>query len=67
MTTYPASRQLVTPALSPDGEGRIDFNRAYNMPCTYTHFATCPLPPAVNTLPFAVEAGEKIPARLALS
>ena len=38
---------------------RIDFNRAYNMPCAYTDFATCPLPPAANTLPFAVEAGER--------
>ena len=43
----------------------IDFNRAHNMPCAYTDFATCPLPPAANTLPFAVEAGEKIPTRLA--
>ena len=63
VTTYPANRQLVTPAPSPDGEVQIDFNRAYNMPCAYTDFATCPLPPAANTLPFAVEAGEKIPAR----
>ena len=64
VTTYPANRQLVTPAPSPDGEVQIDFNRAYNMPCAYTDFATCPLPPAGNTLPFAVEAGEKIPERL---
>ena len=65
VTTYPANRQLVTPAPSPDGEVRIDFNRAYNMPCAYTDFATCPLPPAANTLPFAVDAGEKIPTRQA--
>jgi uncharacterized protein len=63
VTTYPANRQLVTPAPSPAGEVRIDFNRAYNMPCAYTDFATCPVPPAANTLPFAVEAGEKTPAR----
>jgi uncharacterized protein (DUF1684 family) len=61
VTTYPANRQLVTAAPSPDGEVTIDFNRAYNMPCAYTDFATCPLPPAANTLPFAVEAGEKTP------
>ena len=67
VTTYPANRQLVTPARSPEGEVRIDFNRAHNMPCAYTDFATCPLPPAANTLPFAVEAGEQVPARLALS
>jgi uncharacterized protein (DUF1684 family) len=31
------------------------------MPCAYTDFATCPLSPAANTLPFAVEAGEQTP------
>lgn len=61
VTTYAAMRQLLLPA--PDAEGRteIDFNRAMNMPCAYTDFATCPVPPPGNTLPFAVEAGEKIP------
>lgn len=45
----------------PDEQGRVvlDFNRAYNPPCAFTHFATCPRPPAQNSLPFAVEAGEK--------
>lgn len=47
----------------PPGEGRImlDFNRAYNPPCAFTSFATCPLPPPENWLPFAVPAGEKKP------
>ncbi|WP_233625479.1 DUF1684 domain-containing protein [Actinoplanes sp. ATCC 53533] len=31
------------------------------VPCAYTEFATCPLPPAENRLPIAVEAGEQIP------
>jgi uncharacterized protein (DUF1684 family) len=62
ITTYPANRQLVTAAPSHDGSVVIDFNRAINMPCAYTDFATCPLPPAANTLRFAVEAGEQIPA-----
>lgn len=35
-------------------------NRATNLPCAYTDFATCPLPPAENRLPVAIEAGEKI-------
>jgi uncharacterized protein (DUF1684 family) len=61
VTTYSALRQLVTAPVSSDGSVAIDFNRAYNMPCAYTDFATCPLPPAANTLPFAVEAGEKVP------
>ena len=61
VTTYPANRQLVTPAPSPDGAVLIDFNRAYNVPCAYTDFATCPLPPRGNHLPFAVTAGERTP------
>jgi uncharacterized protein len=61
VTTYPALRQLVLEPPGPDGSVEIDFNRAYNMPCAYTDFATCPMPPAGNTLPFAVEAGEQIP------
>ncbi len=39
----------------------LDFTRAVNLPCAYTDFATCPLPPAGNRLPFAVTAGERIP------
>ena len=48
---------------APDAEGRVtlDFNRAVNLPCAYTDFATCPLPPAENRLPIAIEAGEKTP------
>jgi uncharacterized protein (DUF1684 family) len=37
----------------------IDFNRSYNPPCVFTPYATCPLPPPQNRLPFRVEAGEK--------
>jgi uncharacterized protein (DUF1684 family) len=38
----------------------VDFNQAYNPPCVFTPYATCPLPPQGNKLPFAVEAGEKL-------
>lgn len=38
----------------------LDFNRAENPPCAFTPFATCPLPPKENRLPFAVTAGEKV-------
>jgi uncharacterized protein (DUF1684 family) len=57
--TYGAGRQLYTPL--PDGNGRVllDFNKAYNWPCVFTEFATCPLPPKENILPLRVEAGEK--------
>ncbi|MGD0934270.1 MAG: DUF1684 domain-containing protein, partial [Streptosporangiaceae bacterium] len=44
-----------------DGTVVLDFNRAVNLPCAYTDLATCPLPPAENQLPVAIEAGEKIP------
>jgi uncharacterized protein (DUF1684 family) len=42
-----------------DGEVVVDFNTAYNPPCVFTPFATCPLPPPQNKLPIPVEAGEK--------
>jgi len=43
------------------GEGciQLDFNRAYNPPCAFTPFATCPLPPPENWLGFPIEAGEQ--------
>ena len=61
-STYPAGRFLYV--ARPDAQGRvmIDFNRAYNPPCAFTAFATCPLPPRQNWLPFAVPAGERKPA-----
>lgn len=42
-----------------DGKVVLDFNRAENPPCAFTPFATCPLPPRENRLPFAITAGEK--------
>lgn len=56
--TYPAGRFIDTEAPK-DGKVLIDFNRAYNPPCAFTPYATCPLPPKQNWLPVAVEAGEK--------
>lgn len=56
--TYQAGRMLNTP-LPVDGKVDLDFNRSYNPPCTFTPYATCPLPPKENTLPFAIDAGEK--------
>jgi uncharacterized protein (DUF1684 family) len=61
VTTYAANRSLQVGAPDVDGDVTLDFNRATNLPCAYTDFATCPLPPAENRLPVAVEAGEKIP------
>ena len=61
LTTYAANRSLAVDPPAADGAVVLDFNRATNLPCAYTDFATCPLPPAENRLPVAVEAGEKIP------
>ncbi len=56
--TYGAARFLYAePPV--DGKVVLDFNRAQNPPCAFTPFATCPLPPKENKLPFAVTAGEK--------
>ncbi len=57
-TTYPAGRYLYAPQAK-EGKAVIDFNKAYNPPCAFTDFATCPLPPLQNRLPIRIEAGEK--------
>ena len=57
--SYPGGRFLVTDAPK-EREVIIDFNRAYNPPCAYTDFATCPLPPSMNRLPVRIPAGEMI-------
>lgn len=56
--TYGAGRYLYVP-LPVAGHVTLDFNRAYNPPCAFTEFATCPLPPRQNRLQLAVTAGEK--------
>ncbi len=56
--TYAAAR-FVYADLPKDGVVILDFNRAENPPCAFTPFATCPLPPKENRLPFGVTAGEK--------
>jgi len=61
VTTYAANRSLNTAAPDADGRVLLDFNRSTNLPCAYTPYATCPLPPAENRLGVAVEAGEKAP------
>jgi uncharacterized protein (DUF1684 family) len=61
-TTYAANRSLTVGAPGRDGRVTLDFNRAVNLPCAYTDLATCPLPPAENRLPVAIEAGEQIPS-----
>ena len=57
-TTYPPGRFLDTD-MPKGGEIELDFNKAYNPPCAFTAYATCPLPPKQNVLAAAIEAGEK--------
>jgi uncharacterized protein len=55
--TYGAGRFLYSD-LPANGTVLLDFNRAYNPPCAFTPYATCPLPPQENRLPVRIEAGE---------
>ena len=57
--SYSAGRYLYVPRPGADGLVPVDFNRAYNPPCAFTAFATCPLPPPENRLDLAITAGEK--------
>jgi uncharacterized protein len=59
--TYGAGRFLditLPKNLKASGSVVLDFNEAYNPPCVFTPFATCPLPPPQNRLTLAVAAGE---------
>jgi uncharacterized protein (DUF1684 family) len=62
-TTYGAGRFLYTEfpdhGLSQPGELWLDFNRLFNPPCSFTPYATCPLPPPQNRLTVAIPAGEQ--------
>jgi len=58
--TYGGGRYLYSAAPDENGRVVVDFNKAYNPPCVFTAFATCPLPPRQNRLPVRIEAGEKV-------
>ena len=55
--TYGSGRFLDA-ELGKDGQVVLDFNKAYNPPCAFTPYATCPLPPKENRLAVRIEAGE---------
>jgi len=57
-TTYVGGRFLIA-EMPKDDKLIVDFNQAYNPPCAYTDYATCPLPPPENRLALRIEAGEK--------
>jgi uncharacterized protein len=56
--TYGAGRFLYS-AMPENGHVVLDFNKAYNPPCAFTPYATCPLPPPENRMAMRIEAGEK--------
>ena len=57
--TYPAGRFLYAEWPADAGQTILDFNRAYNPPCAFNDFATCPVASPQNRLPVAIAAGEK--------
>jgi len=59
VSTYGAGRFIEISKPDVNGNTEIDFNLAYNPPCAFTAFATCPLPPKQNRLALKIEAGEK--------
>jgi uncharacterized protein (DUF1684 family) len=56
--TYETARFLYSD-LQNDGTTILDFNEAYNPPCAFNPFTTCPLPPQENRLTIRILAGEK--------
>jgi len=61
--TYPSGRYHYTDAYKEDQEFFVDFNKAYNLPCAFTDYATCTFPPQENHLNVAIEAGEIYPGQ----
>ncbi len=57
--TYGGGRFIYVKKPDADGYTVIDFNKAYNPPCVFSPYATCPLPPSQNHLKLKVVAGEK--------
>ena len=57
--TYGAGRFLYSDGMPENGRLVLDFNKAYNPPCAFNDYSTCPLPPQQNRLNLAVTAGEK--------
>jgi uncharacterized protein (DUF1684 family) len=62
-TTYPPGRFLVVEKPKDGAAWTVDFNKAYNPPCAFSAYTTCPLPPPQNWLKSDVAAGEKYTGR----
>ena len=59
-TTYEGGRFLYVDLPNEMGQTVIDFNRAYNPPCAFSPYSTCPQPLRQNRLALAVTAGERV-------
>lgn len=59
-STYGGGRFVYVDTPDENGTTYLDFNKAYNPPCVFTPYSTCPLPPAQNRLPIKITAGEKM-------
>ena len=57
--TYGAGRFLYSDGMPENGRLVVDFNKAYNPPCAFNPYSTCPLPPQRNRMDLKVTAGEK--------
>jgi uncharacterized protein len=56
--TYKTARFLYAD-LRDDGTTVLDFNQAYNPPCAFNPYTTCPIPLRENRLPVRILAGER--------
>ena len=57
--TYGAGRYLYSDGMPENGHLMVDFNKAYNPPCAFNPYSTCPIPPQRNRMDLWVRAGEK--------
>jgi hypothetical protein len=56
--TYATARFLYSD-LRPDDTTVLDFNAAYNPPCAFNPYTTCPIPLRENRLSVKILAGER--------
>lgn len=59
INTYGGGRYMYPDKADASGNVILDFNKLINPPCVFTPYATCPLPPKSNHLPFEIKAGEQ--------
>lgn len=57
--TYGAGRYLYSDGMPENGRLMVDFNKAYNPPCAFNPYSTCPIPPQRNRMDLWVMSGEK--------